>query len=394
MRLLLKNLRWYSEGRVGSGDLRVRGGRILELGEGLAPARGERVLEARGQLALPGLVNGHDHLELDLMPHLGNPPYPNAGAWAEAIYHPDRSPLRELLRVPLRDRLLWGGYKNLIAGATTVAHHNPYYRRTFGRRFPVKVLRAYAWQHSLRHPEQNGGRWRRMTGDPFLIHAAEGIDAGAGTEIARLEGEGRLDARTVVVHAVAIREAHIGRIEAAGASVVWCPASNLRLFHTTAPIALLQGRVRLALGTDSTLSGSPTLLHELRAAHATGLASPEELLEMVTASAASVFALGDGRGTLRSGGPADVLLLPDCGGSPAESLLAAAPGDLALVLVDGEPRLASPSAARALELGEATERVDGQPKWIYGELAALRQRIESVAGPAVLAAQPLWSLLS
>jgi cytosine/adenosine deaminase-related metal-dependent hydrolase len=222
---------------------------------------------------------------------------------------------------------------------------------------------------------------------------AEGVDAAAAREIDELERCGRLRATTVLVHGVAIRPEHVDRIAGAGASVVWCPASNRRLYGATAPISLLKNRVRLALGTDSTLSGSTTLLDELRAAQATGLATPAELLEMVTTQAASMFALGDGRGTLRAGAPADVILVPDRGGPAAASLLAAAPADLTLVLTDGMPRRASGQVARSLALGEPTSTVAGRPKWIDGDLEGLRRRIEQVAGAAALAPNALWSLI-
>ena len=45
-----------------------------------------------GHVMMPGLINAHDHLEFNLYPRLGRGPYPNAGAWARDIYHPERSP--------------------------------------------------------------------------------------------------------------------------------------------------------------------------------------------------------------------------------------------------------------------------------------------------------------
>jgi dihydroorotase len=45
-----------------AGDVRLRDGRVAAIAPGLAPERGETVLEARGKLVLPGFVDLHCHL--------------------------------------------------------------------------------------------------------------------------------------------------------------------------------------------------------------------------------------------------------------------------------------------------------------------------------------------
>jgi hypothetical protein len=148
---------------------------------------------------VPGLVNSHDHLEMNLFPHLGNPPYSNFYSWAESIYKPKTTPVKEILQVPVEDRLWWGGYKNLISGVTTVVHHNPYYRKVFNRKFPVKVLKKYAWSHSIGHGKNLRKIYLKNRNKPFIIHAAEGNDSDSSSEIPALDKLGVLGPKTLKI---------------------------------------------------------------------------------------------------------------------------------------------------------------------------------------------------
>lgn len=390
MNLLLRNLHWYSDGVERQGDIRLANGRIHETGKGLAVQRREHVIALSGYLSLPGLINAHDHLEWNLLPVYGRPPYPNFAAYAVEVHRPHEPPIRELLRVAFRDRLLWGGYKNLISGVTTVCHHNPY-DAFFERGFPVRVVREVSWSHSLSFSKNVVGDFQRADGRPFIIHAAEGIDDAARSEIEELQRLGVLQNNTVIVHGIALEENEIAMLEKVGAGLLWCPVSNLRLYGRTAPIAQMRGRVRLALGTDSALTGAPTLFDELRAAFATGFATAEELLVMLTTSAAEVLKLPSGAGTLRLGAAADLIVLHDTAATPAATLLQSNPAALQLVIIGGEIHFADPSVAGV----EVNALVDGQPKFLRGDVARLQRRILRRLGTsaAAIAAAPLWRML-
>src|SRR5205814_1065404 len=114
---------------------------------------------------------------------------------------------------------------------------------------------------------------------PFFVHLAEGTDEPARAELARLDALGCLAQNTVLVHGVAIDESGWTRVQAQRAALVWCPASNIFLFGRTADVRrrLDSGPARIALGTDSRLSGARDLLDELRVAAAAGPASDCEL---------------------------------------------------------------------------------------------------------------------
>lgn len=392
--MLLRNLAWYSAGESFHGDVRVAGGWIAEVGTGLAARSGERVLELGDHVAFPGLINAHDHLDLDLLPPLGNPPYSSFYAWAQEIYRPRDPSVQELQRVALGDRLWWGAYKNLIAGVTTVMHHDPYHRSVFEEDFPLRVVYPYRWAHSLGYGEHPRRAYARGAG-PFVIHAAEGTDARAASEIEQLGDMGLLQSDTILVHGVAISAVQWLRLAALGVALVWCPASNLRLYGRTVAIDQLPAGIAVALGTDSTLSGSPGLLDELKVARETGFADATRLLEMVTTAPAAMLGLDPGAGRIQVGGPADLLVLPIAPAtSTADRLIDATSAELALVLVRGVVALANVEVAASLELGECNAVVAGQRRWLVGELGALRRRIVGRGpGDEVWSHNPLWERL-
>ena len=77
-------------------DLVIKGGRILPFDSRF---EGGAELDLSGHLLLPGLINAHDHLEFNLFPRLGRPPYANASEWAADVYRPGESPVKEHLQV-------------------------------------------------------------------------------------------------------------------------------------------------------------------------------------------------------------------------------------------------------------------------------------------------------
>lgn len=390
MDLLLKEVRWHNGRELIAGDIRIRKGIIAELGPDLKAGKGEQLENFSGSFLYPGFINAHDHLEMNLYPKLGNPPYNDYVDWAKAIYAPTQSPIREIEKLRIQTRLLWGGMKNLIAGVTAVAHHNPWHS-SLKKNFPARVIRI-AWAHSLAF--EKGGikkKFPRNKSAPFVIHAAEGVSRLAFSEVPELKKLGLLKKNTVLVHALALDDASIEMIADAGASVVWCPASNLFMFRRVAFINLLKGRVSIALGSDSTLTGSAHLLEEMHLAESMNLLSPREIFAMVTTKPAEMLNLP--APAIRVGTSADLFTAPAQYPDYFENAIRLDPGDISMVMVQGTPMLKNVDAEHHWSALKHKVRVAGIWKYSVIDVASLKTEIHATVPREILEQNPLWHQL-
>lgn len=331
-------------------DILISDRRIQELAPSVKCPRESVILNLEGKFILPGLVNAHDHLEFGLFSRLGRGVYPDARLWAKDIYHPQESPLREILQVPKATRLFWGGLKNLLAGVTTVCHHNPYEPEVFERDFPVRVLRHYGWSHSLAFSPNVRQEFENAPPQtPFLIHVAEGTTEDSRSEIEELDRMGLLGPRTVLIHGVALTLADWNRVRNRKASLVWCPSSNLFTLGKTVELSVLRGGIKTALGNDSPLTAAGDLLDEIRCARRLGAAA-EEIYSWVGLSAAAVLRLTGGEGRILKDGIADLVITRDTGDTPAQRLACLSQREIEIVIIGGEIMLVSAQAASLLPL--------------------------------------------
>jgi cytosine/adenosine deaminase-related metal-dependent hydrolase len=313
----------------------VSGSRIAGLGE--PPRKGDRVVDLRGDRLLAGLVNAHDHLQLNTVarPDLGKR-YAHVTEWIRDInvLRGTDPEFEARVTAPVEDRLFIGGLKNLVSGVTTVAHHDRLYPPLLTGTFPTRVATDVGWSHSLYVDGEQAVRaaFRATPADrPWIIHAAEGIDEAAAAEFDRLDALGCLAANTLIVHGIALDAPRRARLVEAGAGLVWCPSSNLHLFGSTADVADLVAADRVALGTDSRLSGGRDLLTELNLAAELGV-PPAVLERLATTVAAELLRLPD-RGALRIGASADLLVVP-----AGRELPRLTRTDVRLVVVEGSAR--------------------------------------------------------
>jgi cytosine/adenosine deaminase-related metal-dependent hydrolase len=341
---------------------------------------------------IPGLINAHDHLELNTFKRLKyRPVYRHSRQWIEDIearFESDPD-LTQPRRQSLADRLLVGALKNLLCGVTTVCHHNPFHK-ALRNGYPLRVIKNYGFCHSLFRGENLVTSYRQTKAtDPWIIHLAEGIeaDAEAQAEFEQLDQLGVLQANTVLVHGIGLTCGQRQRLIERGGGLIWCPGSNNFLFGQTARVRELAQAGKLALGSDSRLSGEFDMLAELQVAHATGQLSPQSLFHLVTVGAARLLRLREGgMGQIVEGGIADLVLLPPpVTTDPFAHLLHLNRSQLELVLLAGKPIIGSPPMQPVFE---ATKTkfvpvcLDGVEKLMSQKLAARIKR-SSVPEPGL-----------
>ena len=134
--------------------------------------------------------------------------------------------------------------------------------------------------------------------------------------LARLERLGLVSPALLAVHMTQLTDAEIERCAAAGAHVLHCPESNLKLASGFCPVDKLQrAGVNVALGTDGAASNndldmfgelrSAALLAKAVAGDASALPA-ERALRMATLSGARALKLGEETGSLTPGKWADI----------------------------------------------------------------------------------------
>jgi hypothetical protein len=281
-------------------------------------------------------------------------------------------------------RLRHGALKNLLAGVTCVAHHDPWHPALDATDFPVDLLRDFGWSYALGWPEYGPSVGESFAATPanrpWLIHLAEGTDTIAQAELEQLEKLGCLAANSVLIHGVGMRDRDIVRVIACGAAVVWCPSSNLNLLGRTLNPNRLVAAGRLALGSDSRVSGARDQLEEMRIATERSGLSPQQVVRLATTCAADILRL-PAHGRLAPGAAANLVIVENRDGNAAANLVGLERSQIRAVVRNGKPQIADRDFADWFEsagVDKVTATLDGRPKLLSRELA----------DPALIALEP------
>ena len=400
------------------------------------------VIGTRGTI-YPGLIDLHNHLSYDALTLWKVPElYTNRDQWGR---HPD--------------------YRKLISGPMTVLGKTPGYVEAVVRYVECKCLLGgvttaqgialFSNQGIMRHyrgvvrnveetgegdlPDaatkisdveaEDAKRFldRLQDSSCLLLHLSEGKDERARGHFQALrlaDGTWAITPALAGIHCAALEPEDFGILAGHGGSMVWSPLSNLLLYGETADLgAARESGVHIALGSDWSPSGSKSLLGELKVARLVaderGIDLPDrELLAMATRDAAGILKWDQALGSIEEGKRADFTVLYGRSADPYAAFLEARETGIALVVIDGVPRVGNErlmghfgpgterwrvgSAERvlnlsqesadpvvgALTLREARDRLrDG-----LGRLPELARRLEEAPAP-LAGAGPQWSLL-
>jgi 5-methylthioadenosine/S-adenosylhomocysteine deaminase len=351
-----------------------------------------------GGLIFPGLIDAHNHASyntLDVIPF---------GATFADRYEWQAAPLYSEFRDQYNGIRDHGGagaltdfihklaeLRALCAGTTTIQgvncnghEYDAFAHQGVGinnaERFPSRVL-------SSTFPlSQSASYWQARAGeywDRFVVHLSEGVNAAALDEFSDWQALGMLDARTTIIHGIALGASQWSSLSSVGGHLVWSPRSNVTLYGATAniPGALAAG-VGVALAPDWTESGSQDLLSEMKYAREisdslwVGMLTAQILTEMVTRNAAEALGAGGRVGQVAVGYQADLMVVPGSPLAPYEALLAADAADVALTVVSGRPMYGDPALMGAFLFLSGTENIV-----VGGATKQLATRIVSHAIP-------------
>jgi 5-methylthioadenosine/S-adenosylhomocysteine deaminase len=407
---------------IAGGWVGVRGGTIAAIGQaGSLPLPTARdLIDARGGIVMPGLVNTHTHLPMTLFRGLADD-LPLMAWLNEHIF-----PAEQAVITP--ESVRWGtllACAEMALSGTTTCCDGYFHEQAAAEAVQHVGLRAVLGQgvidfpapgvldpaENIRAAREFAGAWigRTATITPsvfchspttcseqtlvaakqlcrelgllFQVHAAETrwerdhVQAARGlSPIGWLDRIGVLDPHTLLVHCVWVDAADIALIAERGATVSHNPESNLKLGAGIAPVAaMLAAGIPVGLGTDGCASNNDldllaamdlaAKLHKVDRMDPTVI-SAERAIRMATSEGARALGLERKIGSLEPGKQADLIVIDTRQPHltpmhhPASAVVYAAGGaDVETVLVAGRA-LVRNRRLLTVDLEEAMARVE------------------------------------
>lgn len=367
---------------VADGLVVIQDGRIQRIVESAAALEGVRIIDTDG-IILPGFIDLHNHILWSVFPRWNaRGAFANRDGWRDAPTYVERysNPQSALRRTHGCDMNRFGEVRAVAGGVSSIIgslrapctaglvrnldNEGPF---TFGRDQSGANTLIDVDQISAQTAARLAKRLRAEDGARLFVHVAEGRadDSATREEFARLVEYGLLTDRTVIVHGNGLSDSDFEAIGAAGASLVWSPRSNLELYGETTSIAMaLDRNIPVALAPDWSVTGSVSLLEELRYAAGWSRANigealnDRQLVEMVTSVPAAVAGIADRVGSIRTGMYADLLVIRGTRNDPYRAVVQARSSDVRLVTIGGEPVYGASDLMRQLHSRWDLENVE------------------------------------
>ncbi len=324
----------------------------------------KKFIDASNQLVLPGLINGHTHLAMNLL--RGTAENSSLKDWLEKVIFPVEAKVvdAEFVQVGVELALL----ESLYAGVTTVC--DMYYLQNSAAEVVDRVgMRAILGEGVTSFPSPStrgnlGGTYhiieslceqyqhhdrisvayaphapytcddqafytllkhRERYHLPIIIHVAEtayevqeSFKTYGMSPVKHLSQLGLMDPSTIFIHAVHLDEADISLVAQTDTSIIYNPESNMKLGSGIAPIdKFLQANIRIGIGTDGAASNNNlNLIAEISSGiKLQQLKNPEvnistlDMVLMATLNGAKALGLDRFVGSLEVGKFADVVIL-------------------------------------------------------------------------------------
>jgi cytosine/adenosine deaminase-related metal-dependent hydrolase len=380
--MLLHNVHIANQNEVS--DIQLYGEKIISVGEADGDVAEENAITFNNAVAIPGLINSHDHLDFNLFPQLGDVKYDNYQEWAAHIHSVYKKEIDEVLQVPQALRAEWGLYKNLLCGVTTVVDHGVEHS------FDQPVIEVFQRCQSL-HSVAFEKNWRMKLNNisnmqkPVVIHAGEGIDAGAYDEIKTLISSNYIKRKIIAVHGIAMTSLQAAKFK----GLVWCPASNYFMFGQTACIGQIKRFTPILFGSDSTLTAGWNIWQHISVARKDGSLTDKELFDSLTAVPAEIWKMKE-VGKIAKDQQADIVIADKKNNEGWDAVLSITPELILLVMKKGEIQLFDECLLPQMEEQQITINdfepvsVNGTVKYVRGNIHQLINNIRSYHSEAII----------
>jgi 5-methylthioadenosine/S-adenosylhomocysteine deaminase len=335
---------------------------VMPSAEAQSQVSADEIIDLPGHVLIPGLINAHTHSpmtlfrgladDLPLMDWLNGHVWPAEQRWVheEFVIDGTRLAIAEMLRggttcfndmyffpdvtarisaqagiratvglIVIDFASNWAGDIDAYFDKGIALHdqlrNDPLVSTAFAPHAPYSVSDA---------PLQRVSRLANELDLPVHMHVHETAAEVQGSmeqhgcrPIERLRRIGLLSPNLVAVHMTQLEDDEIAQCADAGASVVHCPQSNLKLASGFCPtVTLLESGINVALGSDGAASNNDLdMLGEMQSAALLGkgisgdaCAVPaEQVLQMATLNGARALGIADRVGSLSVGKAADIV---------------------------------------------------------------------------------------